>query len=70
MTDVSFRLLGDEWRALRTLNREAKSAFTFVSERGAPFAIAGLGKLIERAGVAAKIGFEGASEHAAPCSCD
>ena len=27
-------LLGDEWRALRTLNREANSAFTFVSERG------------------------------------
>ena len=35
-----------------------KAAFTFVSERGAPFTVAGLGKLIERAGVAAKIGFE------------
>ena len=42
-------------RALRTLKREAKSAFTFVSERGAPFTLA---KLIERAGVAAKIGFK------------
>ena len=35
-----------------------KAAFTFVSERGAPFTVAGLGKLIERAGVAAKIGFK------------
>ena len=45
VTDVSFRLLGDEWRALRTLDREAKSAFTFVSERGAPLhlALAGTG---------------------------
>ena len=25
---------------------------------------------IERADVAAKIGFKGASEHAAPCGCD
>jgi hypothetical protein len=32
-------------RALRTLKREAKSAFTFVSERGAPLhlALAGTG---------------------------
>ena len=36
VTDVRFRLLGDELRALRALKREAKSAFTFVSERGAP----------------------------------
>ena len=42
-------------RALRALKREAKSAFTFVSEGGAPFTVAGLGKLIERAGVAAKM---------------
>jgi hypothetical protein len=40
------------------VNREARPAFTFVSERGAPFTIAGLGKLIERADVAAKIGFK------------
>ncbi len=45
-------------RALRTLNREAKSPFIFVSERGAPFTVAGLAKLIERAGNAAKIGFK------------
>ena len=35
-------LLGDELRALRTLKREAKSPFIFVSERGAPFSVAGL----------------------------
>ena len=40
VTDVSFRLLGDEWRALRVLKREGKSAFTFVSERGAPLHLA------------------------------
>ncbi len=57
MTDVSFQLLGDEFAA-GTLKRAAKSAFTFVSERGAPFTVAGLTKPIERAGVAAKIGFK------------
>ena len=51
-------LLGDELRALRVLKRGAKSAFIFVSERGAPFTVAGLAKLIERAGIAAKIGFK------------
>ena len=36
-----------------------KAAFTFVSERGAPFfTVSGLGKLIERVGIAAKIGFK------------
>jgi hypothetical protein len=39
-------LLGDELRALLTLKREAKSPFIFVSERGAPFTVAGLAKLI------------------------
>jgi integrase len=51
-------LLGDELRALRAIKREAKSAFIFVSERGAPFTVAGLAKLIERAGNEAKIGFK------------
>ena len=51
-------LLGDEMRALRTLKRVAKSPFIFVSERGAPFTVAGLAKLIERAGIAAKVGFK------------
>jgi site-specific recombinase XerD len=40
------------------MKREAKSAFIFVSERGAPFTVAGLAKLIERAGNEAKIGFK------------
>jgi len=51
-------LLGDELRALRVLKREAKSPFIFVSERGAPFTVAGLAKLIERAGNEAKMGFK------------
>ena len=45
-------------RALRTLKREAKSPFIFVSERGAPFSVAGLQKLVERAGVEAKLPFK------------
>ena len=40
---------GRELRALRTLKRETKSPFIFVSERGAPFTVAGLAELIERA---------------------
>jgi integrase len=51
-------LLGDELRALRTLKREAKSPFIFVSERGAPFSTSGLAKLIERAGIEAKLPFK------------
>ena len=51
-------LLGDELRALRALKREAKSPFIFVSERGAPFSVAGLQKLVERAGVEAKLPFK------------
>jgi integrase len=48
-------LLGDELRALRVLKRQAKSPFMFVTERGAPFSVAGLAKMIERAGVEAKM---------------
>ena len=47
-------LLGDELRALRALKRDAKSPFIFVSERGAPFTVSGLQKMIERAGIEAK----------------
>src|SRR4029434_7019331 len=50
-------LLGDELRALRVLKREAKSPFIFVSERCAPCSVAGLAKLIGRAGIEAKIPF-------------
>ena len=51
-------LLGDELRALRALKREAKSPFVFVSERGAPFSVAGLAKLVERAGIEAGMPFK------------
>jgi integrase len=56
-TTATHPLLGDELRALRVLKREAKSPFIFVSERGAPFSVSGLAKMIERAGVEAKIPF-------------
>lgn len=51
-------LLGDELRALRALKRDARSPFIFVSERGAPFTVSGLQKLIERAGIVAKMPFK------------
>lgn len=56
----SHPILGDELRALRRLQREQepKSPFVFTSERGAPFSPAGFARMIERAGVAAKLGFK------------
>ena len=51
-------LLGDELRSLRALKREAQSPFIFVSERGAPFTVSGLQKMIERAGIEAKMPFK------------
>jgi integrase len=53
-------ILGDELRALRRLAREQdpKSPFVFTSERGAPFTTAGFARMVERAGVAAKLGFK------------
>jgi len=51
-------LLGEELRALRALKREAKSPFIFVSERNAPFSTAGFAKVIERAGIEAKLPFK------------
>jgi type 1 fimbriae regulatory protein FimB/type 1 fimbriae regulatory protein FimE len=58
-TPATHPLRGDEMRALRRLQREApKSAFVFVSERGAPFTPAGFAKLVERAGIAAKLEFK------------
>jgi integrase len=50
-------LLGDELRALRALKKAAKSPYIFVSERGAPFTVSGLAKMIERAGVEARMAF-------------
>ena len=54
-TTATHPLLGDELRALRSLKRDAKSPFIFVSERGAPFTVSGFAKLVERAGIEAKL---------------
>ena len=57
-TTATHPLLGDELRALRSLKRDAKSPFIFVSERGAPFTVSGFAKLIEREGIEAKLPFK------------
>jgi type 1 fimbriae regulatory protein FimB/type 1 fimbriae regulatory protein FimE len=53
-------ILDDELRALRRPSREQapKSPFVFTSERGAPFTTAGFARMVERAGIAAQIGFK------------
>ena len=40
------------------MKRDAKSPFIFVSERGAPFTVSGLQKMVERAGIEAKLPFK------------
>jgi type 1 fimbriae regulatory protein FimB/type 1 fimbriae regulatory protein FimE len=57
-TATTHPLLGDELRALRVLKRDATSPFLFVTERGSPFSVSGLQKLIERAGVEAGLPFK------------
>ena len=59
-TPSTHPILGDELRALRRLQREQepKSAFVFTSERGSPFTAAGFARMIERAGIEAKLGFK------------
>jgi site-specific recombinase XerD len=59
-TPSAHPILGDELRALRSLQREqeSKSAFVFTSERGAPFTTAGFARMVERAGNEAKLGFK------------
>ncbi|MGB8629287.1 MAG: tyrosine-type recombinase/integrase [Xanthobacteraceae bacterium] len=58
-TPSTHPILGDELRALRRLKREQdKSAFVFTSERGASFGTAGFARMVERAGVEAKLGFK------------
>jgi type 1 fimbriae regulatory protein FimB/type 1 fimbriae regulatory protein FimE len=59
-TPSTHPILGDELRALRKLHREQepKSPFVFTSERGAPFSTAGFARMVERAGVEAKLGFK------------
>ena len=51
-------LTGVELRALRKLQRETKSPFVFVSERGVPFTSRGFQTLVERAGKKAKLEFK------------
>jgi type 1 fimbriae regulatory protein FimB/type 1 fimbriae regulatory protein FimE len=59
-TPATHPILGDELRALRRLQRdqEPKSPFVFTSERGAPFTTAGFARMVERAGIEAKLGFK------------
>src|SRR3974390_3905854 len=51
---------GDELRALRRLQREQepKSPFVFTSERGSPLTTAGFARMLERAGLEARLGFK------------
>lgn len=59
-TPSTHPILGDELRALRRLQREQDPAspFVFTSERGAPFTTAGFARMVERAGMAAKLSFK------------
>jgi integrase len=58
-TPSTHPLQGDEMRALRRLKREQEpaSAFVFTSERGSPFTAIGFGRMVERAGASADLGF-------------
>jgi type 1 fimbriae regulatory protein FimB/type 1 fimbriae regulatory protein FimE len=73
-TPATHPLRGDEMRALRKLQRESPaSAFVFVSERGSPVSPAGFAKMVERAGIEAKLAFKAHSSYASPrlrlCPC-
>ena len=59
-TPAMHPILGDELRVPRRLQREQepKSPFVFTSERGAPFGATGFARLVERAGIAARLGFK------------
>jgi site-specific recombinase XerD len=59
-TPATHPIIGDELRALRRLQREQepKSPFVFTSERGTPFTTAGFARMIERAGIEARLGFK------------
>ena len=58
-TPATHPLTGREMRALRKHQREsARSAFVFVSERGAPLTAPGFSRMVERAGRAAKLGIK------------
>jgi hypothetical protein len=47
----------DELAGLKRLQREPRSAYVFVNERGQPFSRMGIGRMIERAGETAKLPF-------------
>jgi integrase len=59
-TPATHPVMDDELRALRRLQREQdpKSPFVFTSERGSPFTTAGFARIIERAGIEAKLPFK------------
>jgi len=58
-TPATHPLTGREMRALRRHQREsARSAFVFVSERGAPLSAPGFSRMVERAGRSAKLGIK------------
>ena len=59
-TPSTHPIQGDELRALRQLQRDQHppSSFVFVTERGAPFTVAGFARMMERAGTAADIGLK------------
>ncbi len=59
-TPSTHPILGDELRLLRRLQREQepKAPFVFTSERGAPFTTAGFARMVERAGVEARLDFK------------
>jgi site-specific recombinase XerD len=59
-TPSTHPIIGDELRALRRLQREQepKSTFVFTSERGVPFGTAGFARMVERAGVEARLSFK------------
>jgi site-specific recombinase XerD len=57
-TDSSHYLERDELAGLKRLQCDgAKSAYVFVNERGQPFGRMGIGRMVERAGEAAKLPF-------------
>jgi site-specific recombinase XerD len=58
-TPSTHPLSGRELRELRKHQRlSPTSPFLFVSERGAPFTAQGFSRMVERAGVAAKLGLK------------
>ena len=58
-TPATHPLTGRELRALRKHQRDSDgSPFVFTSERGAPFTAPGFSRMVERAGIEAKLGIK------------